>query len=392
MTNIEEQLRDAYYSAADTVRPDAIRGLAEQAAVIAHPARWSAPKRTPGRWLVPAAAAAAVVAIGVAAGVVGPHALSRARQPGPHSTESGTGPGDFGERFVVGEYYSTGAFLTVHNSRTGATVATIEPPGRDNYFGQVATGNGRQYIAVVISAKRGGRTRLVSFSLNASGRPTSPTALPGGPAGVFIGQVAVSADGRTIAFYAQRTSVTRGPIAAELGVVDVATGKTRRWLVSSQDIVGSLSLSADGRLLEYEIQSPSTAPSAVYLLPTDAAAGRALRRSNEIVTAASFGRHADIASALITNDGLASYFSTNEDRDSWQLRAVNLASGRVRLVGSYPALPQYFTADPAQHQLLVSVVPDRSGAARLERVALPSGALSALSRRGWQPGKFWYFW
>ncbi|HUD37467.1 MAG TPA: hypothetical protein VMR14_11250, partial [Streptosporangiaceae bacterium] len=80
MRDLENRLRDAYRSATETVEPEAIRGLDEQAAVISHPARWNRPRRTPARWMVPLTAAAAVLAIGVLAGVAGPRVLGHARE------------------------------------------------------------------------------------------------------------------------------------------------------------------------------------------------------------------------------------------------------------------------------------------------------------------------
>ena len=74
MNTMEDELRDAYQAAAETVRPDSIRGLPDQAARAARPAfrPASLARSRRARVLVPLAAAAAVAAIAVTASLVMP--------------------------------------------------------------------------------------------------------------------------------------------------------------------------------------------------------------------------------------------------------------------------------------------------------------------------------
>jgi hypothetical protein len=418
MKEMESRLRDAYRGATDTVRPEAIRGLDEQAAVIAHPARGSAPRRTSGRWLVPLTAAAAVVAIGVAAGVVVPHVLSQARDrqastgsPGAkHGITIPSHDGRVTDRYVVGLDQNTGASLIVASATTGRRVATVDPAGKGQHFGAVTTSNGRIAVAAVWPASGCG-SQLALFPLGRGILPREQLTV-GAFAHLIVEQVAAVGDGSTVAFYAQECGTFHGGVPAVLGVVNLRTGKTREWRVPGQEDISPISLTSNGRLLEYSVELTKLYPSGIYLLPTDAAPGTAAQRSRELVRARSFGATDNINSAVITPDGTRVYFTTNTTGPAydgtWTLRSASVATGQVSLVGRYRGFPDYFTANPQVTQVLVAdeanpasvvlvlrrgqVRAGLLGFARMVRVDLASGQLASLPRQGWDPAKYTYIW
>jgi hypothetical protein len=402
MKDLENRLRDAYRSATETVRPEGIRNLDEQAAVIAHPARWSAPRRTSGRWLVPLTAAAAVVAIGVAAGVVVPHVLSQARERHAGTASPGvkrgiaipSHDGRVTDRYVVGLDQNTGASLIVASATTGRRVATVDPAGQGQHFGAVTTANGRFAVAAVWPASGCG-SQLAQFPLSRGVLPREQQTLAAF-AHLIVEQVAAIGDGSTLAFYAQECGTFHGAVPAVLGVFDIKTGKTREWRVPGQEDISPISLSSNGRLLEYSVELTKLYPSGIYLLPTDAAPGTAAQRSRELVRARSFGATDNINSAVITPDGTRVYFTTNTTGpaydSTWTLRSASVATGQVSVVGRYTGFPDYFTANPQVTQVLVADEANPASIARMVRVDLASGHLTSLPPRGWDPAKYTYIW
>jgi hypothetical protein len=402
MTNIEERLRDAYRTATDTVRPEAIRDLDEQAAIITHPARWSAPRRTPSRWMVPLTAAAAVLAIGVLAGVAGPRVLGHARErqagtasPGAkHGITIPSHDGRVTDRYVVGLDQNNGASLIVASATTGRRVATVDPPGQGEHFGAVTTANGRFAVAAVWPASGCG-SKLTLFPLSRGVLPREQLTLVAF-AHLIVEQVADIGVGSTVAFYAQECGTFHGAEPAVLGVFSFKTGKTREWRVPGQEDISPISLSSNGRLLEYSVELTKLYPSGIYLLPTDAAHGTAAQRSRELVRARSFGATDNINSAVITPDGAKVYFTTNTTGpaydSTWTLRSANVATGQVSVVGRYSGFPDYFTANPQVTQILVADEANPARVARMVRVDLASGTLTALPQRGWNPARYTYIW
>jgi hypothetical protein len=404
MKDLENRLRDAYRSATDTVRPEAIRGLDEQAAVIAHPARWSGPRRTSGRWLVPLTAAAAVVAIGVAAGVVVPHVLSQARERHAGTASPGVKRGAptaihgqglrVSDRYVAGLETATGSSLIVASASTGRRVATVDPSGKGEHFGAVTTASGTVAIAAVWPAKGCGST-LIVFPLSRDVLPREQLNLPA-LAHLMVEQVAGTGDGSTLAFYAQGCGTFHGRVPSMLGVIDLKTSRVREWRVPGQEDISPISLSSNGRLLEYSVELTKLYPSGIYLLPTDAAPGTAAQRSRELVRARSFGATDNINSAVITPDGTRVYFTTNTTGpaydSTWTLRSASVATGQVSVVGRYTGFPGYFTANPQVTQVLVADEANPASIARMVRVDLASGHLTSLPPRGWDPAKYTYIW
>jgi hypothetical protein len=144
-----------------------------------------------------------------------------------------------------------------------------------------------------------------------------------------------------------------------LAVTNVRTGQTTRWTAPGTGTNGaivSVSLTADGGELCYASQQ---SPSVVRVIPTSAAPGSAADRGRTVARAAQFGGSEWVLFAAITPDGKAVYFTTYPERPAggWagQVRELDLATGRSRVVHAPAGLPGAVTADPLVRHLLLQI-------------------------------------
>src|SRR5262249_27894521 len=94
----------------------------------------------------------------------------------------------------------------------------------------------------------------------------------------------------------------------------------------------------------------------------------------------------EINSAVITPDGSTMYFTTNRTGhgydNGWQLRAADVSTGRLRVVGRYAGLPVFLTADPSVGRILEGIefpprtAPSPVPSASPTRSLAPSGTAS----------------
>lgn len=348
MNTLEDRLRDAYRGVAATVRPETIRSLGDQALGTPIPAS----RRR--RVLIPLAAAVAVAAVAITAAVAVPLALPG--QPRGHRPAAVAQAGAYPKFFVAltGNGYS----LAVRNATTGALVARVSPPHPGLNFAAVATGNSRTFVTAVWKAGICA-THFYQFRLSSSGAPTAltPFAIP--ELRQLVSEIAVSGNGQTFAYYTELCT-SDAQAASYLAATNLATGRIRRWSVPGQADVGPLSLTANGRLLGYNIELTKLFASVARVMPTDAAPGSAAQRSRTVVRASRFGPSTDISSAAITTDGSALYFTTNSTgtalakRLVWQLRMADLATGRIRIVQAFAGgIANGVSADPSGRYLLL---------------------------------------
>jgi Tol biopolymer transport system component len=347
VNSIEDRLRDAYRGAAETVDPDTVRQLHERSATIS--AFVTRPdSRLHRRLMVPLAAASAVALIAVVTAVVIPAALDRAR----HAPQAVAGPAG---RYVVQLSSGNQARLTVRALGTGMVVAKIPAPKPGMTFTDVASGDGKTYVAVLARAGLC-RNWLYRFRLGNSGHPTALTTLT--VIRRSVTKAALSKDNSTLALATQQCPQGRRALPAELAVVNLATSKTRQWPLPRPSRVSLVSLTADGSLLAFTFSS-NQARASVYVLHTNAQPGSAIQRSHVVAAAARFGARANIRTAVITPDGSTVYFTTNPGGSApaghWQLRAFSLATGHTRVVGRYAGIPGDLAADPSVTRVLVVV-------------------------------------
>lgn len=377
MNETETRLRDAYRSAAQTVSPDTIRGLGEQSVTIRLASqRTTRPARR--RIFTPVAAGAAVALIGILTAVIVPGVLASSQRPGhPQAVSPAT-------RYAVAlNLAGRERFLIIRDVATGARVASVAAPAHGFYFSRVATGDGRNYVAVVMRAATC-RSWLYRFRLNGAGQPTALAPLRPVFNGEFFAKFAVSADGRTLAFLGEHCAGGSASASEFISVLHLETMRTTFWGVPSQvgANVTAVSLTADGSMVAYDVAPVRGPDSGVYVLPASAAPGPALQRSRAVLRPAQFGSSQWINSAVITPDGRTIYFTTAgrlSYRDGtptgyrWQLRAVSVATGQSQLVRSYSrGYPEALSADPAVGQALVQIQRPPSAGAQQASVPTPS--------------------
>jgi hypothetical protein len=361
MSGLENRLRDAYQEAAKTVPPGSIRDLGEPAArKQPRPGRAVKASRW-GRVLAPLAAAAAVVAIVVLTAV--------ALLPSPNQRPGPPRPGSVSTaepKFLVTIAGGNSPALQVRNVATGAFVAQVSLPDSKLAPGEradpyaVATADGRHYL-VAIYGNNPCRSWLYQFQLNDRGQPSAVTTFAALPTvSAELSNLTISANGQMIGYstLARCTGATQQP--PYLAVTNVRTGQTTRWTAPGNDANGaivSVSLTADGGELCYASQQ---SPSEVRVIPTTAAPGNAADRGRTVARAAQFGGSEWVLFAAITPDGKAVYFTTYPERfaGEWagQVRELDLATGRSRIVYAPAGLPGAVTADPLVRHLLLQIV------------------------------------
>ena len=387
MKTIEDRLRDAYRDAAETVTPDSIRQLGEHVHALSSPRARRPPRITPRFMIMPLAAASAVALIAVLTTVVVPRIIAGARSAADSPT-TGSPSGRFAVAVTGGSahYVTSAQTLTIFNALSGASIGTIQAPHRGLYFSGVATGDGRHFVAE-LTRPHVCRTWLYRFRLNASGHPTTLAPYPLASTPQMLASIAVSQDNRTFA-YAGRGCARNGPAA--LAALNLRTMRATRWAIPPRTKFGSLSLTANGRVLGYDVITLAKFPrSAAYVLRTNAPAGQAASRARVVVTSGrQAGFAAMITSTVITPDGSAVYFTVAPTGPPfsarWQLRVAELRTGRTHVVGRYLGVPAGLHADPAVNRALVVVrqatkipLPSASGLHSPIPSASPSGPGSA---------------
>jgi hypothetical protein len=366
VNDIETRLRDAYRGATDTVRPEAIRGLGEHTTVISPSARWWT-RGALHRLMVPLTAAAAVLVVGVAAAVVVPNALRGARSEARNATAPLAG--NPATHFLVGLADSTANYLSVRSAITGAAVATLEPPA-GRFFGPAATGDGVSYVVAVAKAGTCG-TWLYRFTISRTGQPSRLTPYSASYVSESIEDLALSRNGRTLAFSALMCA--RGP-----GGVHLVAGRAELGLFSTKvtskasytttvtyapvrrgEVVNSLSLTADGRQFEYSTDMTTRSPSDIYVVSTKGAQRGTGQRGRVLLNAARFGAGTAISDSVMTPDGSTIYFATYRTGQAfvgrWALRAVDVASGQSRLITEKPGFGVHIVASPSARELIAFV-------------------------------------
>lgn len=246
MTNTEERLSDALEALASTVRPETLRPLPAPA-----PHRAPRAKRYPG-WLVPIAAAAAVVLVTGLSLVLG-------SRPG-HAPATSTHPASLPRCYVVVRDLSSRVVLEAREVATGRVISTLDLARRLGIRNvaqeALATADGHTFFINVLGAGQPDpfMPSIYRFSVTAGGQITGfakVTVIPGdiavrGRTVLPLQSMAVSPDGSKLAM----------SLASEVVVVDVHTGTQTVWwggLGSRQDAyqVQQVSWARDGRTLAF---------------------------------------------------------------------------------------------------------------------------------------------
>ncbi len=299
MRTIEDRLRDAFRADAQTVRPETIRPFVSPGMRPGRPAG----NRPRGRVMIPVAAAVAVGLVTVGTVVVLPRVLA-SHDHSHHAPPSGIATGYPGgrmpsgppPRFFVAITFSNdrtaATELSVINATTGRITGRITSPGPHRNFQAVAPlGNDRTFVAEASGVRCD--SWLYRFTLTAAGKPTGLTPLavpmvPGRPVGPA--SLATSADGQLLAFATGRCAgrIKARQIFGHVGVIDLTSLHVTTWSYLFPANPASLSLSADGRLLEL-VSNPSNGSggnsivyNAAWVVRTSAAPGPLAQRYRKL--------------------------------------------------------------------------------------------------------------
>jgi hypothetical protein len=386
VNTLEERLRDAYQAAGQTVRPESIKGLHDRAVQAVRPGlRPASPARSRRiRVLVPLAAAAAVALIAVAASVVLP-----ASSPG-HGRGGTTASGALPRFFLALPSQNQGGDkMAVFSATTGRQLALVRPPRGSVIDTAAATGNDRTFVVTVQFGSTCSTTTLYRLRLTPRGTPSglAPLAIP--KISGVVTALAASSDGRTIA-YATAFCGTTSDSPGAIGVAHTGTGQTRQWTWRPDpgQSVGSLSVTADGRMIEYAA-SPNkvTGPESgqilpvrtIRLLPAGAPPGSATQRSRAVVTISRQAPAELFSSAVIAPGGRTLYFCTQRNpdhpaRSALVLRGYDVATAATSVLRTFDWPGAYCMLGAAGNNLLVGLGTSASGhQPRLARYDLATG-------------------
>jgi hypothetical protein len=232
--------------------------------------------------------------------------------------------------------------LLVHSvpppsSATGPAQEIIEGP--DGTFVIVGSGTGPC------------RSRLHRFRLTADGHATKIQAVPGGTVAGLAGGVAISRDGRRLAFARAPCAPGTPPSAprpetlakATLTTLDTTTGRRRTWTTPNNAIIGEIRWARDGRTLGYAlgnvVQRTSASDlalrgAAVHALDTEAPGAR-LRDGRVLF------RHPDNADTLLSAtmrpDGTTGFGSMRKAQPPSTLMFTFSAGRPIRVTRTVPS-------------------------------------------------------
>jgi hypothetical protein len=237
--DLEARLRVAYQRVTATVRPEGIR-----------PFVLPQPVRRDRRLIAFAPAAAALAVVAVIAGAVTLPRLFTATRP--------VTSGQAGQRFtlVLAESSQSGPQLLLEVAGTSRVSDVIPAPTGTVWAAVASAGNGTTFVAAAADS-RACTSRLYYITPPQAGRPTDLTPVPVPViAGVinYPDALAVSADGRTIAYTGRATPMGQAcRQGSAVLIVSVVGGPTRKRTLGSWVFPTDLSLSADGSLLSYGV-------------------------------------------------------------------------------------------------------------------------------------------
>jgi hypothetical protein len=301
MTQLEDQLRKAFRAKANDITPPPppleLRPRPVLGPAVHRGSGWlgTPPRR---RWLVPLAAAAAVLAV-VAGALVVTNAVTAQRKPPTAPTLAGIPPYYVSLTSVrpmpvrKPQVFPVLTTATVRTTSTGAAIASVPPPRPYREFTDVSAAADDRYFVLAAQENLGDDTFQDGFFLlRINPTATDPAAratlaaLPaaGLPGDDELQAMALSPNGRLLAMVAQHFNAATRTTAFYLRVYNLATGRSRTWpgAAYQQAYVpggtGGLSWRQDSRFLA--IPWNFSAPSPELRLLNVNARSHALRRDS----------------------------------------------------------------------------------------------------------------
>lgn len=310
--DLEDRIRDAYQTAARTVRPQTLRRASPMLDAMPLPRQRRITSFMP---LVAAAAVIAAIAAAVAVprltGVPGPPANPAAASTGAAAPWQRP-PFQVIETLTDGGHQSA---LLVEQAASGKVLSTMAAPGHGAIWaGVAATGDDKKFI---VAAQPGTvpytPTRLYTLTLSARGTISALTPLAVPALAGEITSLAASADGSTVAY------TMDAPQAPAAGLVaGVIRGQhTRQWAMpmNGRGLL-DVTLSADGSMLAFSTGGTARRgiEDTAWVLPASAPPGSlnaAARKLYDYTYVPGTGHATTILeSALISPDGRTLYVCT----------------------------------------------------------------------------------
>jgi hypothetical protein len=270
--------------------------------------------------------------------------------------------------------------VKIFSSATGTPAGSITAPGSSEFRAVSRLGSDRRFVASAFDRKAC-VSHLLKFRIDRAGRPRAVTPLSA-PLPGEVEELTASADGTALAFRESGCN----PGGPQLGVIHLATGQTTRWKTPANSFAGGLSLTADGSVLGFTLERDFNGPSAAlqaWTKPTDAPAGRLLRRAHRVP---GLGANADEAVLSPSGDQLwIEAQKTPNSQDPVTLSLVTTSTGAlVRQVtqlspgGKDLSFAQLALDNAGQHMLAYGENPG-PGHADAEEIDLSSGKTRTLT-------------
>ncbi|HEY1918983.1 MAG TPA: hypothetical protein VGH27_25710 [Streptosporangiaceae bacterium] len=287
MADMQTRLREAMRAEGEKASPERLRPLRP---LSERTVRRRA--RTRG-WLVPAAAAMAIVAV-IALVTVGVHTATSRPSPTvaptvgkPPWPVAGTGRpayfAAFGYVLNSHERFEKGTYVMIHSSATGDVLSTAAFAAVNvlGYGAITAAGDDRHFLVELPTGSRPHPVwRFWWLVVSADGRhvAVSPLKLPAGPADMDVSSIALSADGTrlAVAWATPPPEKQATGITSALQVINLPSGTAQTWTTRQGNIrfavgtIGDVSWGSGDRLLGFSWQAgwAGSLEAGYYLLDT----------------------------------------------------------------------------------------------------------------------------
>jgi hypothetical protein len=335
----EDQLRDAYRAATDTVRADSLPGLSVQ---IAGPAR---PRRRPIPFALPAIAAAATAAVVVAAVTLAPHALTR--PPARPAAALSALPA-----YIA---VADNAALFIYKTTNGTMTGTVDAPSGQQFEQVITEGNDLSYVVTTaLTSPTACAATYYRVQLSTSGTPGRLMRI-----GTISGYSPTAYDmaGTTTALSVVHCSTGPGAGDIENSVHGYIASGGRHWTFTlSENYPSTLAVSADTGLLAFPMVVPGNGRNQEGLVLNTAS------RSGTVADTARVAVRAQgaLQSLAISADGTALYGCSVRGSTA-MLASYDTATGaRTGVLGEWPGSADQsvycdVTLDSSGRYLLASV-------------------------------------
>ncbi|WP_165495378.1 esterase-like activity of phytase family protein [Actinomadura roseirufa] len=304
------------------------------------------------RWAAPGALALLVIASVVGVGLtVGGDTPAQGLYPGGRKPRFLLTAGGDGQRLARD---GRTPWLQVRDVKAGTlrlAESVAPPPGAGEVREILAGPDGT--VLVAAAQAEACRSRLYRFKLRADGHVTRIASLDGGDVPALVAGLAVSRDGRRIAYATapcakdeerrQEASHAVDPPRATLEVLD-ASGRRRAWEASGPAVIGEITWAGDGHTIGYSLADVGPRPlgggtvGEVTVHALDVKAPGADLRAGRVLLRVPSGSDA-VSSAIMNSDGRTGH-GVMEKKQPPSTVTISFAEGRpMRVTRTFPHKP-----------------------------------------------------